>query len=590
MFPADVPEALIGDPGRLGQVIINLVGNAIKFTERGEVVLHVDTESFTDDDVRLHFAVADTGIGIPREKQARIFEPFAQADSSTTRQYGGTGLGLTISSKLVEMMGGRIWVESAAGQGSTFHFTARLKVQQDPPAQQALAEPLALRDLPVLIVDDSAANRQILHEMLTRWHMQPTAVEEAQAALVEMKCAAASGRPFALVLLDAIMPETDGFGLAAQIQEQPELATSVLMMLSSADQPRQAVRCRELGIVTYLMKPIKQSELLDAILAAVKTPLPGDLRTAWAVPGQLPERGPTHLPARCLEVLLAEDNAVNQTLAVTLLEKEGHRVVVAANGKEALAALKRQSFDLVLMDIQMPEMDGFETTRHIRDGEQATGRRVPIVAMTAHAMKGDRERCLAAGMDGYVSKPIQPNELFRAIGTVSPNVVSSKMAVPGEPRSEERQQTVPAESDSLPEGAADGMLSREALLTRLGGKEESLRKILKVFLQESSRSMAELRQAIDRGDASGLKRFAHSFQGAVGIFGVTSASEAVRQAGVAGPGGRSHPRRAGLRHAGRSRGAPPAGPCRHAGTKRESMKSCPPCSPETAIEYLRFHS
>jgi two-component system, sensor histidine kinase and response regulator len=425
-----VPDVLVGDPGRLGQVVTNLVGNAIKFTERGEVVARVEVAERTDEDVCLHFTVRDSGIGIPPEKLGAIFTPFEQADNSMTRRFGGSGLGLTISSRLVGMMGGRIWVESEVGKGSTFHFTARFGAPRDAEASPATVEPASLHGLPVLVVDDNATNREILVEILTRWRMKPTAAADGPAALAEMDRAAAAGEPFALVLSDAQMPGMDGFTLAEQIRRRPEMTRATLLMLSSADRQRDAARCRELGISAYLIKPLKKSELLEAITTALGAPPVVRDKPAVAVP--VPDAAGVRPPRR-LRVLLAEDNPTNQLLASALLRKQGHEVVVAGNGKEALVALETSGewradssavpFDVVLMDVQMPEMDGIETTGRIRALEQGRSRRLPIVAMTAHAMKGDRERCLAAGMDGYMSKPIQTHELIGAIAAFAPGEV-----------------------------------------------------------------------------------------------------------------------------------------------------------------------
>jgi signal transduction histidine kinase/DNA-binding response OmpR family regulator len=403
----DVPEMLVADPHRLRQIFTNLIGNAIKFTEQGEVVLTVERESQGGPEVWLHCAVRDTGVGIPVEKQQAIFQAFEQADSSTTRKHGGTGLGLTISRRLVDMMGGRIWVESEDGRGSTFHFTVRCAVSTQPLVRQPLP-PTDLRDLLVLVVDDNATNRRILNEMLTHWQMRPTTVDGGVAALGLMMHAVAAGTPFPLVLIDVHMPDMDGFELAETIIHTPELAGATIMMLSSADLTGEAARCRELGVAAFLTKPIRQAELLDAMRLALGGVARAESMTVVHSDAIEPS-------SRRLHVLLAEDNVVNQRLAVRLLEKRGHTVVVANNGREALAALEREPFDLVLMDVQMPEMDGFEATAAIRARERATGAHIPIVAMTAHAMRGDEERCLAAGMDDYIAKPIQVAEFQAAL-------------------------------------------------------------------------------------------------------------------------------------------------------------------------------
>jgi two-component system sensor histidine kinase/response regulator len=407
----DVPEGLVGDPTRIRQIAVNLVGNAIKFTERGEVVITVEqapAEPYDDGTVFLHFAVRDTGVGVPADKQQKIFEAFSQADGSMARKYGGTGLGLAICVRLVERMGGRIWLESEPGKGSTFHFTARLAMPKTSPARPAALPPEQLRDLSVLVADDNYTNRVVLQGLLTRWGMKPTAVEGGKAALEALRIAKSMGYSFPLVLLDGQMPQMDGFTAAEQIQRNPDLVGATIMMLTSSGHLGDAARCRQLGISAYLVKPIRPAELLDAICLIVQKSAP---KTAVPLVTRHILREIRH---RTL-VLLVEDNPVNQKLAVALLEKRGFAVTTAGNGKVALAALEREPFDLVLMDVQMPEMDGLEATSAIRQGEKSTGRHVPIIAMTAHALKGDQERCLAAGMDAYVSKPIRTSELFETI-------------------------------------------------------------------------------------------------------------------------------------------------------------------------------
>jgi len=404
----EVPEVVCGDSTRLRQVVINLVGNAIKFTDSGEIAVKVQMKSREANECELHFTVSDTGVGIPEEKRELIFAPFSQADTSTTRKYGGTGLGLTISTRLVEMMGGKIWVESEIGRGSQFHFTARLGLTDAKEIKiGSIAPPEILRGARVLIVDDNRTNRRILEGMLGRWEMVSVSVEEGQEALDALSGARAAGQPFSLILTDMHMPEMDGFTLVEQIRKRPELATATIMMLTSAGHRGDAARCQELGIAAYLLKPIRQSELREAIARVLG---------AHAENGAIPliTRFSLHDgrdPAASLHVLLAEDNPVNQRLAVRLLEKRGHHVVVAGNGAEALAAMEKQDFDLVFMDVQMPEMDGLEATAVIRGKEKITGKHQPIIALTAHAMKGDREKCIAGGMDGYLTKPIRPQEL-----------------------------------------------------------------------------------------------------------------------------------------------------------------------------------
>jgi CheY-like chemotaxis protein len=401
-----------GDPGRLRQILLNLLGNAIKFTHQGEVVLSVATEAAAPPDMVLHFSIRDSGVGIPLDRQQRIFEAFTQADGSVTRTYGGTGLGLTISSQLVRLMGGRLWVESEAGQGSTFHFTASFTPALASAAAAAAPDAVDLRDLPVLIVDDNATNRHVLEEMLLGWRMVPTLTASAPEALAALRAAEQSSTPFPLVLTDFQMPVTDGFTLVEAIKKDPAIAGAAIVMLTSAGQPGDATRCRELGVAAYLTKPIKRSELRAAILLALGRPPAERERPALVTRHSLREARQKG------RILLVEDNGVNQLVARRLLEKRGHTVVVANNGREALAILEEEAFEgfgCVLMDVQMPEMDGLECTAIIRDREPVARFRLPIIAMTADAMKGDDARCLAAGMDAYLSKPIQPDKLFEVI-------------------------------------------------------------------------------------------------------------------------------------------------------------------------------
>ena len=410
----EVPEPLLGDPGRIRQVLVNLVGNAIKFTEHGEIFVCVDEQSPRSATAALHFAVKDTGVGVPMEKQEQIFDAFSQADGSMTRKYGGSGLGLTICVRLVEMMGGRVWLESQPGQGSTFHFTVQLAVQDAASARPIPLQPEQLRDLHALIVDDNFTNRRVLHGMLTRWGMHPTSVEDGRAALQALEIAKSTGHPFPLLLLDGQMPGMDGFALTEQIQKDPALIAVTIMMLTSAGHLGDAARCRGLGISAYLVKPIRQTELLDGICQILNK-----VSAAKSMP--LVTRHTLRENKHRSRVLLAEDNAVNQTLAVRLLEKRGYHVTVAGNGSEAVQAFENNLFDVVLMDIQMPVMDGFEATAAIRTKEKLTGGHIPIIAMTAHALKGDQERCIAAGMDGYISKPIRTSELFSTIESMLSN-------------------------------------------------------------------------------------------------------------------------------------------------------------------------
>jgi PAS domain S-box-containing protein len=407
----EVPEVLIGDPSRFRQIIVNLVGNAIKFTERGEITVQVEQQPEKAGAVVLHVSVADTGIGIPQDKQEAIFGAFTQADGSTTRRYGGTGLGLSISRQLVAKFGGRLWVESVVGQGSTFHFIARFAVGC---ARPSPLPTVSLKDMAVLVADDNSTNRRILEELLRSWQMKPISTDNGRNAMTHLQQAAEAGRPFPLVLVDAKMPDIDGFTLVQQIKQDPRLATATIMMLTSAGQRGDAAHCRQLGVAAYLTKPIGRDELLDAILQAL-----GAKVQHVDEPSRLITRHTLRERRKGLRILLAEDNLVNRTLVVRLLEKHGNSVEVAADGREALVKLESGNFDLVLMDVQMPEMDGFEATAAVREKEKTKGDHLPIIAMTAHALKGDRERCLAAGMDGYISKPLHVDELLQEIEKVT---------------------------------------------------------------------------------------------------------------------------------------------------------------------------
>ena len=407
---ADVPAAVLGDPIRLRQIIMNVLGNATKFTDVGHVLLAVRCEARDEFQCRLHFSVTDTGPGIPREKHQAIFDAFSQADGSTTRRFGGTGLGLTIASNLVRLMRGRMWVESELGRGSTFHFVIEFPVADLPPVEEG--EPTTIIDVPVLIVDDNAVNRRVLLEQLTRWKMRPAAVDSGGAALDALLDAARAGRPYRLILLDANMPDLDGFSVVREIGHHGELAIATIMMLSSSGQLGDAARCRDLGVAAHLTKPVAQADLQRAIGRALGTP---SLKA--------PAAAVTAAAFAPLRVLLAEDNPVNERVAVGLLTKRGHRVSVAHNGLEALEAFDRETFDAILMDIQMPMMGGLEATAAIRMRERSRGGRIRIIALTAHAMKRDRERCLDAGMDGYLAKPIDRKMLLDVIERGSTGLV-----------------------------------------------------------------------------------------------------------------------------------------------------------------------
>jgi PAS domain S-box-containing protein len=495
-----VPERVIGDAGRLRQVIVNLVGNAIKFTEQGEVAVGIEVESQQGESIVLHFTVRDTGIGIAPEAQKLIFEAFTQADSSMNRKYGGTGLGLTISSRLVQLMGGKIWLDSALGEGSTFHFTARLSRANGATPKPLPKDVLKLRNLDVLVVDDNFTNRKILDGMLKRWSIRPETVSSGAEGLAALERAASAGSPFPLVLVDAQMPEMDGFALAERVRQNPKLAGATIMMLTSAGQRGDAARCRELGIAVYLIKPIRQSELLEAILAALG-------KSSDKGPASVVTRHTLRENRRKFHILLAEDNLVNQCLAVRLLEKLGHKVVVASNGIEALDLLKRDRFDLVLMDIQMPKMNGFQTTAEIRKEEESTREHLPIIAMTAHAMEGDRARCLDAGMDGYVAKPIRFEDLVDAIEHLGQSPEAAKVAATPTPRQQEP-------------------IDIASALARVEGDVELLQEMVALFLEELPDLLTNLREAVTAGDAKAIERAAHKLKGSVGNFAAQPAFEA----------------------------------------------------------------
>jgi PAS domain S-box-containing protein len=505
----DVPDALVGDPGRLRQVILNLVGNAIKFTDQGEVIVDVATDQVTAHEVILRFRVTDSGIGIAQDKLSDIFGAFVQADASTTRRYGGTGLGLTISAQLVEMMGGRIWIESEVGKGSRFHFLAHFGVHEGA-AHFIVPPPGNLRDLRVLIVDDNATNRLILSETLASWQMCAVAVDGAAAALSALRKAAGDGEPFQLVLTDALMPDVDGFMLAAEIARDEQIATTKVILLTSAGLVKPRGQAGRSPFSATLTKPVKQSDLLDAIVTTFAAPArptatPRARRAARArTPG-----------ARSLRVLVAEDNATNQKLLLALLEQRGHRVVLTRNGREALERSAAQPFDVILMDVQMPEMGGLEATAAIRARERDAGGHVPIIALTAHAMAGDRERCLAAGMDAYVAKPLRPQELFSAI---DPLVAPSGQTGAG---------GAEGAAASAPEPAR--MVDRATLLASLGGKARLLAEVVGVFLADTPAMLDRLRTAARAGTVDEIAAAAHAIKGAAGLFSEGAAFESARR-------------------------------------------------------------
>jgi PAS domain S-box-containing protein len=506
----DVPDALVGDPGRLRQVILNLVGNAIKFTDKGEVILDVAVDHVSAEAVTLRFRVTDTGIGIPQDKLWNIFGAFVQADASTTRRYGGTGLGLTISAQLVELMGGRIWIESEVGTGSRFHFVADFGLHRDS-AKPTSRPAVSLRDLRVLVVDDNATNRLILSEILASWQMRAVPVDDVERALATLREATSRGEPFHLVLTDALMPDVDGFALATEIAADEQLATTKVILLTSAGlvQPRG-----QAGLATFaatLTKPVKQSDLLDAIVTAFAAPG----RPIAARRARRPRRASRDKTreARSLRVLVAEDNATNQKLVLTLLRQRGHQVVVVGNGRQAVERSAAQPFDVILMDLQMPELGGLEATAAIRAREREAGGHVPIIALTAHAMSGDRERCLEAGMDGYVSKPLRPQELFSAIDL---------LFTPSAPAGAE------GATEASPPAVAQ-KVDRATLLASFGGKIRLVAEVVGVFLADTPIMLGRLRAAARAGDAAEVAAAAHAIKGAAGLFSQGEAFECARR-------------------------------------------------------------
>jgi signal transduction histidine kinase/DNA-binding response OmpR family regulator len=493
--PEEVPDAVMGDPTRLRQILVNLSGNAIKFTDRGEVVVRVAVESQGERESLLHFTVSDTGIGIPADKQQVIFEAFAQADTATTRRFGGTGLGLSICSRLVELMGGRIWVESEPGSGSTFHFTAAFGLDKEGASELQTLAPAALQGLPVLVVDDNATNRAVFTEMLRTWRLAPRGVDSGAAALAVLEDAVEADTPFALGILDVQMPGMDGFELARRIRSHPRLANLPLLIATSAAQPGDDARAKELRVSAHLIKPVMPRFLLEAVRQALGT----------APPEARSEAGSAASPARrALRVLVAEDNPVNRLVALKLLEKLGHSVVQVEDGIKAVEAVKHQHFDLVLMDVQMPEMDGFEATAAIRAQETTSGGHVPILALTAHAMKGDRERCIEKGMDDYVSKPVQVEELMAAIARVVPEIAPETMK---------------------PSPEASMAMNRESALEFVGGDPALLAQVIRLYLGDAPSMLERLRNGLANGDAREVERGAHRLKGYFGTLGAAGTVE-----------------------------------------------------------------
>ena len=495
----DVPTKVCGDPGRLRQILINLVANAVKFTEQGEVIVRIGVEQQTVDNVLLRFAVQDTGIGMPADVQARIFESFTQADGTTTRVYGGTGLGLSIAKQLAEIMGGRIGVESEANQGSTFWFSARLG-KQATATQSTFLTAAALRDLRVLIVDDNATNCEILHHQIVSWGMGNGSAQNGPQALEMLRAAAARGEHYDIALLDMMMPGMDGVELATSIKAEPVLASIRLVLLTSMSIGNDIRETQAAGIEAYLNKPVRQSELYDTLVSVISRPS----RAAPYVINHETKANPTRFEAR---VLLAEDNPVNQEVARSMLEGLGCQVDVAGDGREVLSALSRLSYDIVLMDCQMPNMDGFEATREIRQRQQVGDKHGTIIALTANAMEGDRERCLAAGMDDYLSKPLRADELQAILMRWLPDHTHRTTQAQLADISLKKTEALPQQESAINPKALDNIL-----VLAQQGPDDLLKRVLGLYLQSASELLAQLRDAIQRQDATAMGRAAHSLK------------------------------------------------------------------------------
>lgn len=508
----DVPVAVVGDPGRLRQIILNLVGNAVKFTARGEVVLTVQHDAEVDGETCLLFTIRDTGIGIPADKIDSIFHPFEQADASTTRRFGGTGLGLAITTRLVQMMGGRIWVESKVDHGSVFRFNARFQAAADRAPATSQPTQAAFQDARVLVVDDNGTNRSILEEILRSWGMVPTVTDNATNALALLNEARRTMHPFQVVISDLRMPEVDGFALLDRIRRDPNLAPTQFILLSSDVHRGDLQRCKDLGVAAHILKPVKQSELFEAVACALGSGAESRLDAKFMESSVL---------TAPLRILLAEDNLVNQKLAVALLTPLGHKVTVVNNGRDAVDLSARQDFDVVLMDVQMPEMSGPDAATAIRDREIVRGGHLPIVAMTAHALQGDRERCLASGMDDYVSKPIRVEKLYEALRRVS---------VTPQPGASAPASTVTDDRDASP-------IDQDIAMKNVNGDRALLVELMQAFLDECPELLQEVRAAVDVGDAGRLYRAAHTLRGAMQTLGVTHAACLVEQLENAGRSG-----------------------------------------------------
>ncbi|MEZ6047065.1 MAG: response regulator [Planctomycetaceae bacterium] len=513
----NVPDVVLGDPHRLRQILINLVGNAIKFTSRGEVLLKVELLEETSEDCLLQFSVKDTGIGIAPDKLDHIFNVFEQADTSTTRRFGGTGLGLSISRRLVDLMHGEIWVESQLDEGSTFTFTARFqKADHESLPLKQLVTDQDLTGLRVLVVDDNANNRRILKEMLLSWNMYPVTASSVDQAMEQLHHAQQHGQAFDLLLSDVNMPDQDGFNLVEAIRGDQTISSPTILMLTSGDRPEDRERCKTFKVAAYLIKPVKQSELFDTVISTI------------GGTSLLEEEHPVSPYGRIangLNILLAEDSIANQKLALGLLEKRGHQVTVVNNGKQAVMAVHKQNFDVILMDVQMPEMDGFEATQEIRNLEAGSNRHTPIVAMTAHAMKGDRQRCLDQGMDGYLAKPIRSRQVYETIeflaaankGTQKTQLPSDSVETPAEP---------PSALNAFLQNATDEEKHCiQSALEAVDHDDELLRDFVSAVLVESPEVLQKAEEALAETQWDHLKRYAHTLRGTLRTLGMEETCE-----------------------------------------------------------------
>ena len=523
-----VPTALRGDPGRLSQVLTNLLGNAVKFTEKGEIVLRAKRAEDTPGAAMIRFEVTDTGIGMTDEQQGRLFNSFTQADASTTRKYGGTGLGLAISKQLVELMGGEIGLESAPGAGSTFWFAVPLEKQPEGARETAPSPRADLHGLRVLVVDDNATNREIVHHQVTSWGMGNGSAENGHKALEMLRAAAERGEPYDVAILDMQMPGMDGLMLAGAIKDSPAIASTRLILLTSMGQRGDGEQARRAGIEAYLTKPVRQSQLYDALATVMGTH--EALASSPSAETRLITRH-TSDEARArssFRILLAEDNSVNQKVAVRMLEKLGYHADVAANGLEALDALSRIPYAAVLMDVQMPEMDGYEATAEIRNRERDGGRHTPIIAMTANAMQGDREKALEAGMDDYVPKPVKREEL----GAVLDRWIAEDYAL------EEKAETIPASLDGSSPASEEAPLDHEVLQSlRELGDEGFMAELVSLFVGEVPSLLVSLRDALGREDTGAVERVAHALHGSCGNIGavrMAALCEKLQHAGASG--------------------------------------------------------